>query len=152
MPKKHLVKLTPEEREQLIQLTTTGQAAARTLTRARILLKADAAQEGGSWPDEAIGHAFDIGRSTVERVRERFAQSGWQAAVFPKPRPKREPIKMDGVQEAHLVALTCSAPPAGQKRWTLRLLATGMVEAGYVESLSHEAVRQTLQKTNSSRG
>lgn len=152
MPKKHSVRLTAQERAALLQLTTTGKIAARTLTRAHILLKADAAQQGGCWPNEAIALALHVGQATVERVRRRFAQSGWQAAVFPKPRPKREPVKMDGVQEAHLVALTCSAPPDGLKRWTLRLLANGMIEAGYLDSLSHETVRQTLKKMNSSPG
>jgi transposase len=152
MPKKHTVRLTAEERTALVQLTTTGKVAARTLTRAHILLKADAAQEGGSWSNEAIAVALNVGTATVERVRHRFAESGWQAALYPKPRPKRAPTKMDGAAEAHLIALTCSAPPDGQKRWTLRLLANGMVEAGYLNSLSHEAVRQTLKKMNSSPG
>jgi hypothetical protein len=152
MSKQHTVRLTAEERTSLVQLTTTGKTAARTLTRAHVLLKADAAQEGGSWPNEAIAQALHIGTATVERVRRRFAEGGWQAAVFPRPRPPRAPVKMDGDLEAHLIAMTCSVPPDGQKRWTLRLLANGCVEAGYVERLSHETVRQTLKKTNSSPG
>lgn len=152
MPKQHHVTLSPEQREELLDLIGSGSAHARTLSHARILLHADRAQPGGAWCDQEIADALHVGTATVERVRKKFAQDGLEAALYRKPQPKRGPDKMDGVAEAHLIALTCSAPPDGHDRWTLRLLAQGMVEAGYVDSLSHETVRQTLKKTNSSRG
>ena len=152
MPKYHHVALAPGQREELLSLIQSGTASARALTHARILLHADTNQEEGGWFDQDIVEALLVGTATVERVRKRFAQEGMQAALYRKPQPKRPPIKMTGETEAHLIALTCSAPPDGHKRWTLRLLANGMVEGGYVDALSHEAVRQTLKKTNSSPG
>lgn len=152
MPKKYVVTLTGEEREQLHALVTKGRAAARTLTHARILLKADQSLDGPSWPDEQIREAFEVGLCTVMRVRERFVEQGFEAALRPRqPSPPR-PRKLDGHAEAQLVLLACSAAPAGQARWTLRLLADRMVELAFVEELSHETVRRTLKKMKSNRG
>jgi transposase len=152
MPKYHHVTLSPTQRQQLLSLISSGMESARTLSHARILLHADDAQPDGAWLDQEIAQALHVGLATVERVRRKFAGGGLEAALYRTPPPKRPPEKMDGDAEAHLVALTCSAPPGGQKRWTLRLLAQKMVEMGYVDSLSHESVRQTLKKTNSSPG
>jgi Homeodomain-like domain len=152
MLKYHQVSLAPEEREELLALIQSGTASARTLTHARILLHADTNQPEGGWFDQDIAEAVLVGTATIERVRKRFARSSMDVALYRKPQPKRPPSKMTGEVEAHLIALTCSAPPDGRKRWTLRLLANGMVEAGYVDALSHEAVRKTLKKTNSSLG
>jgi len=152
MPKKYVVTLTAEERQQLSALITKGKAAARTLTHARILLKADQAEGGPAWPDAWIQEALEVGLCTVMRVRERFVLEGLDAALRPrKPVPPR-PRKLDGHQEARLITLACSEAPAGQARWTLRLLADRMVELGEVETLSYETVRRTLKKTRSSRG
>lgn len=151
-PLEHRVELEPLEREHLLNLIATGKAAARTLMHARVLLKADHRQEGGPWPDDQIAHALEIGSATVARLRKRFAQQGLDATLRCIQPVLRSPRKMDGDAEAHLIALTCGAPPEGHKRWTLRLLANGMVEAGYVDALSHEAVRKTLKKTNLSLG
>jgi len=140
--KKHIVKLAPEERQELKHLISSGQARARTLTRARILLKADQ-----GWSDEAISKALDVGVATVQRVRKRFVEEGLQALHNRKP--KRQYLrKLDGRAEAHLIALACSPPPEGHKRWTLRLLAERLVtlEEVKVESVSHETVRQVLKK------
>jgi len=115
-------------------------------------LHADGNQPGGAWFDEDIALALHLGLATVERTRKRFCQGGLNAALYRKPLPKRAPEKMTGEMEAHLVALTCSAPPDGRDHWTLRLLADGMVEAGHFDSLSYETVRRTLKKMNSSRG
>ena len=150
--KYHYVTLSNEQRQELLWLISSGMQSARTLSHARILLHADDAQPEGAWFDQEIAHALHVGLATVERVRRKFAWGGLEAALYRKPQPKRPPEKMDGEAEAHLVALTCAAAPGGQKRWTLRLLAQKMVEMGYVDSLSHESVRQTLKKTNSSRG
>jgi len=147
MTKRYIVTLSDKEREGLAALLTKGRAAARKLTRARILLKADQGSAGPAWTDEAIAAALDVGRATVERVRKRLVEEGLVAALADRGRPA-QPRKVFGAQEAHLVALACSAPPDGCERWTLRLLAERMVELEYIESLSHETVRQILKKTN----
>ena len=152
MQKQHIVSLTEEQRASLKTLLSGGQAAARTLTRARILLKADIGHEAGGYSDHEIGQALEVSRPTVERVRKRFVQAGLAAALYPRPRLTAPQRRLDGEKEAHLIALTCSAPPAGRQRWTLRLLASGLVEREIVDTISHETVRQTLKKTNSSPG
>src|ERR1700675_279238 len=150
--KLYRVKLTPEERAQLLELLSKGKAAARTLTHARILLKAAEGVAGPRLSDEAIADVLDVNRSTVERVRIRCVEEGFEAALRPHPSRQLHPRKLDGIQEAHLVALACSPAPKGRARWSLRLLADKLVELEIVDDISYEAVRQTLKKTNSSRG
>lgn len=152
MVKKYIVDLNVEERFQLEQFTTTGRHAADQITRARILLKADCNQLGGSWLDSEIAAALDVGVTTVERVRRRFVELGLQASLVRQAGGGRKQRVFDGEQEAHLIALVCSAAPTGRARWTVRLLAEQMVQLRYVETVSHETVRQTLKKTNSSPG
>ncbi len=152
MNKKYRVTLTDEERRMLQELIASGTAAARTLTHARILLKADQSVGGPGWTDEAISEALDIGIATIARVRERFVEESLEAALFRRPTTGHRQRRLDGVQEAHLIALACSPPPTGYERWTLRLLAGKLVELAYVDEVSHETVRQVLKKTNSSRG
>ncbi len=150
--KKYHVTLTDDERRMLWGLLSAGKAPVRTLTHARILLKADESGESPAWSDEAIREALDIGLSTVARVRERFVEEGLEAALE-RHKPRREYSHLvDGECEAHLVALACSAPPAGHRRWTLRLLADKLVELEYIDSISYETVRQVLKKTNLSLG
>jgi len=151
MHKLYRVILTAEERTQLHTLSTQGIAAARALTRARILLKADEAPDGPAWTDAQIIAALDVSRPTVARVRQRFVTER-VAAVARHPPTTRPAPKVDGEQEAHLIALACSPPPRGRERWSLRLLAERYVVLGYGEAISHEWVRQTLKKTASSRG
>jgi transposase len=147
MRKQYVVTLTETERDSLGALISKGKGAARRLAHARVLLKADR-----GLTDEAVAEAVEVSRPTVERVRKRFVEEGLEAALDPgKPERYRE-RKLDGELEAKLVALTCSAPPEGQARWTLRLLADRMVELEYVESLSYETVRRTLKQTISSLG
>jgi transposase len=117
---------------------------ARRRRIAQILLKAD---RRCGWKDERIREAFGVSVRTVERVRERFVEEGLETTLDP-PRKPRAPQKIDGDVEARLVTLACSAPPDGRQRWTLRLLADKLVELDVVESISHEAVRLTLKKTN----
>jgi transposase len=152
MAKKYLVTLTPEERQWLTALLSAGRRSALTLTRARILLKADQATGGPAWDDARIAEALDCGLRTVERVRRRFVERGLEQALGRKPqdRPSRE-RKFDGAAEARLIALACSAPPAGRARWTLKLLADRLVELEVFEAVSDETVRRVLKKTNSSR-
>jgi transposase len=150
--KKYIVSLTTEERAKLEQLTTTGKAPAYKMNHARILLKADTNQEGGGWTDAAISQALDSSVATIERVRQRFVEINLEAALNRQEQQQRKPRRLDGEQEAHLIAITCGEAPEGQARWSLRLLADRMVELDYVESVSHETVRQTLKKTTSSPG
>jgi transposase len=131
-------------------LAATGKRSAATITRARILLKADANADG--WTDERIAQALDINRMTVSRVRAQFAAEGLDAVLHKKKAAARQYRKLDGAQEAHLVALTCSRPPRGQARWTMRLLAERLVELEVVAAIDPATVWRALKKTNSSRG
>jgi DNA-binding MarR family transcriptional regulator len=152
MPKKYIVRLTSDERAYLLDLTQNGRAAAKQLTHARILLKADTTPDVGGWSDESIHAALDASVATIERVRRIYVTHGLASVLHRKARTRERRRQLDGVGEAHLIALTCSAAPPGHAHWTLRLLADRMVALGYVEQLSHETVRQTLKKTHSSRG
>jgi transposase len=152
MRKLHRVRLTAAERAVLRDEIAAGAAPARRLAHARILLKADEGPGGPAWPDARIAEALDVSVATVERVRRRYVAEGLGAALArrrPHPVPRR---KLDGAQEAHLIALACSAPPAGRERWTVRLLAERFVGLSAGESVSRETVRRTLKKTRSSRG
>lgn len=140
--KKYIVDLSPEEHRALEQMTNKGQIKARKMKRALILLKAD---EGLT--DREIREAIGVSIPTVERIRKRFVEGGLEKALNADPRPGQR-RKLGGREEAHLIALACSDPPAGHEHWTLRLLGDKLVELGLVESISHETVRQTLKKTN----
>ena len=145
--KKYIVRLTTKERETLKKLITSGRGPARMFTRARILLKADQSDEGSSWSDEKISEAIEVTVQTIEKVRKQLVEEGFDAVLSRrKYTQKVSRKKIDGDVEAHLVALSCSDPPEGRARWTLRLLADSIVELGYVKNISHEAVRQTLKK------
>jgi transposase len=144
--KNDLVTLTEGERAALAQRVATGRGPARELAHARILLKADQGPDGPAWADTAIAAALDVSLSTVERVRKRFAQGGLLFALQHR-QPRREyRRKLDGQQEAHLVALACSPPPVGRRLWTLQLLADRMVELRFVDGISDETIRRMLKK------
>ena len=152
MEKRYRVTLTEEERQGLQSMVSAGRAAARKLVRARILLLADQADGGPAKADPEVADALGCGRATIDRVRKQFVEEGVEAVLNPKPTMRVYERRLDGKAEAHLVAIACGAPPEGRARWTLRLLADRMVGLGYVDSVSHEAVRQTLKKMNSSLG
>ena len=148
MTKKYIVTLTDEERRMLQTMLSRGKAAARKLTHALILLKADADSGGPGWSDDAIAEGLQIGRATVERVRQQFVEEGLEAALE-RRKPRRQYRRtLDGDAEAHLIALACGQAPEGRSRWTLRLLADRMVQLEYVEQVSYQTVRRTLKKTN----
>lgn len=152
MHKRYTVTLTDGEREQLERLIAAGQAPARKLMHARILLKTDAGPDGPGWVDTKIAEAVAVSQPTVARVRRQYVEQGLEAALNRRP-PRREyRRKLDGEQEAHLIALACGAPPAGSGRWSLRLLADRLVELEYAETLSYQTVRRVLKKTSSSPG
>ena len=151
--KRFKVTLTADERETLRDLIAAGKGAARKLTHARILLKADASDDGLHWPGWRIADALEVHVSMVERVRQRFVEQGFEAALERKKRetPPR-PAKLDGRAEARLIALACSPPPEHRATWTMQLLADKLVELEVVESISDETVRRALKKTRSSPG
>jgi len=152
MPKRSVVRLIADERAMLIDLIAVGAAPARTQTHARILLKADQSPAGPAWGDARIAAALEVGERTVARVRARWAAHGLDDALHRRPPQRVYHRRLDGAGEAHLIALACSAPPAGQERWTLRLLANKLVEAQVVAGIAPNTVRATLKKTCSSRG
>ena len=151
MAKRYRVTLTTEERGELGRMVSRGKADARKLAHARVLLQADEAEGGPARVDEDVASALDVSVRTVERARRRFVEQGLAAALPPKPSPRLYGRKLDGEQEARLIALACSTPPDGHGRWTLRLLAERMVELEHVDAVSRETVRQTLKKISSGR-
>jgi hypothetical protein len=153
--RKNPVILSEDNRTTLEGMIACGHAPARQLTHARILLKADEGENapGKAWPDTKIAHALEISRSTVSRVRERFVAEGPEAALVHRKPKNTKPKKLDGSQEAHLIALACSEPPKGNKRWSVRLLADRFVRLECAEEpISRELVRRTLKKAPSSPG
>jgi len=145
-PKKYVVELTEEQRSYLLELIRKGEAKARMLTRARILLLS---AEGRT--DKFVASVLKVNPQTVRNIRKRFAEEGLEAALRERPRPGAQP-KLDAKGEAFLIALACSDPPEGREHWTMQLLADRLVELGVVDSISDETVRRVLKKTNSSPG
>ena len=143
---KYIVRLTAAERAALDNLIRTGKRAASVILHARILLKADAGTGGPGWGNVQIAEAVECGASTVYRVRQAFVEEGLTAALFRRKPTGRQYRKLDGTQEARLIALACGVPPAGRTHWSLRLLADRLVELAVVESISPECVRMTLKK------
>ena len=147
MNKKYIVRLEPREREDLHKLVSKGKGSARKLTCARILLQADVAEGGPGWTDGRIAEGLGVTTRTVEHVRQRCVEQGLESAL---ERKKREggptPCILDGAKEAQLVAVCCSQPPPGRRRWTLHLLADRLVELKIVESISPDTVRRAMKK------
>ena len=144
--KEYVVKLTPSERESLEALTRKGTARARQIKRALILLAADEGEK-----DELIAVRVRVHSHTVQRVRRRFAEEGLEKALNERPRPGN-PRRLDGRQEAYVIALACSDPPEGRDKWTMQLLAKRLVELNVVESISDDTVWRTLKRGRSSPG
>jgi transposase len=137
----HRVRLTDDERDHLISLTRRGEANARRITRARILLLADRGTT-----DRAIADALTVHPRTCQRLRQRACQDGVLAALDDRERPGA-PRLLDATQEAHLIALACSDAPDGREDWTMQLLADRLIELSIVETISYETVRRTLKQT-----
>jgi hypothetical protein len=149
---KYTVRLTEDERAHLRTMIGQGTAPARKLMHARILLKADQAEGGPAWADAAIAGAIEIHPATVGRVRRAYVEHGLDTALDRKAPTRVYARRLDGVAEAHLVALACGDPPTGRARWTLRLLADELVRLEVVETVSHETIRRTFEQTRSNRG
>ena len=150
---KYKVTLTSEERQQLEKLVSAGKSAARKLTHARVLLLADEGEHAPGRTNASIVAALDVGERTVERIRKRFVTESFEAALNPRPQPRRpDKVKIQGPVEKQLVQLTCRDPPSGRCRWTLQLLADQMVVLGCLDRVSTETIRTALKKTTSSLG
>jgi transposase len=145
---KYVVRLTDEERQTLQQLVVGPRVARDKALRARMLLKADV--DGPGWSDGQIADAFEVGVSTIHRLRQRVVEDGLEGALHRQPLARTKPRKLDGAQEAHLVAIACSQAPQGRASWTLRLLADRLVALEVVDSICPETVRKTLKKMISS--
>ena len=147
MPTKHRVELTLAERERCLGVVSSGKSHARSIRRANVLLKADSGPDGPGWTDKAISAAFGLSTVSVANIRRTMAQKGLEAALSHYDASGRDYTpKLDGRQEAHLIALSHSAPPEGHLRWSLRLLAKHMVLLGHVEEVSHVTVSKTLKR------
>lgn len=149
--KRYVVKLSDDERERLNTLIHSGKHPARQLTKARILLKADASEAGEGWGDSQISAALDTSIDTVARTRQQLVEEGFEAVLVRKHSPaSARPRIFDGAAEAKLIALACSQPPEGRKRWTLRMLEDEVVVLNIVGRASDNTIGRTLKKTFSS--
>ena len=150
--KKYVVKLSAEERERLEALVRAGKSPAQLLTRARILLKADASEAGEGWSDSAISEALDTSINNIGRLRRQLVEEGFETTLSRKYNPNSaRPRIFDGAAEAKLIALTCSPAPEGFARWSLRLLEEKVVELNIVEKASDNTIGRTLKKMFSNR-
>jgi transposase len=149
---KYVVVLCPEQRQLLERMTRSGRHAASALAHARVLLMADQGEAGDGDADEVIAEAVGVSAGTVARVRKRFVTADLESALHRRRPTGRQYRKLDGAQEAHLVALACGPAPEGKARWTLKLLADKLVELEVVESIDPTTVHRALKKTSSSRG
>ncbi len=148
MNKKYIVELTTEERSQLNGILQADRMAAYKRRHGEMLLATDQGPNGPAVKDADIAAAFGCTAKTVERLRQRCVEEGLDAALEHGNRGSYRARRLDGRAEAHLIALACSAPPAGRNRWSLRLLADQMVALKHVDECRHMAVKRTLKKTN----
>lgn len=144
--KKYHVTLTDEERIILEDIIRTGKRSAKIIRTAYLLLNVDESSQGGGKSDEEVANFLKVTVQTIENIRKKFVLEGFETALYSRPTSRVYSKKIDGDVEAHLIALSCSAPPQGYARWSLRLLSDKMVELNYVDSISHEAVRGLLKK------
>lgn len=149
---KYPVRLSAAERQQLQELIGAGKAPARKIRRAYILLKTDQSEAGPGWTYGQISEAFGVSKETISRVRQSYAEGGLGRALERKLPERVYPRRLDGAQEAQLIALACSQAPEGYARWSVRLLADRFVALEYGPSVSRETVRRVMKKTNLSRG
>ncbi len=151
--KKYIVTLSKEERDTLNELISKGKHSAQKVLNALILLDCDDGEfQVSRSTNEEIARVLNISMRKIDRVKKRFVEEGFEFALDKRKADRVYQKKADGDFEAHLIALSCSEPPEGFSRWSLRLLADKVVELNYIDSISHEAVRRTLKKTNSSLG
>lgn len=142
------VTLTHDERKELSDVLKKGKHSSQQYRNACILLNCDEGELGNKLSNEQIAVVLQITTKTVERLKQRFVEEGYEACMERKPYPKTREIKADGDFEAHLIAISCSKAPEGYARWSLRMLADKMIELQYAESVSYETVRKVLKKTS----
>ena len=149
MAKKYTVTLTKQEREELSQIISKGKHRSQTYRSAYILLNKDEGDHSeGLVTNEEVAKVLKISMRTIDRVKRRFVEEGFEVCLSRKPTSRVYERKIDGEREAKLISIACSEPPQGMAKWSLRLLADKMVELEYVESLSYETVRRVLKKTS----
>ena len=146
--KRYKVTLTEEERNALLKLIKKGKRAARELSHARILLKADESETGARLGDKEISEHLQVSVSTIERVRKQFVEQGLERALTHKRPYRTRSKKLDGEAEARLIALACAEPPKGREHWTMQMLADKLIELEVVQNISDETVRLALKKMN----
>jgi hypothetical protein len=149
MNTKYIVNLSEEQRQHLEKITSSGNASARQIRRAQILLKSDLR---ANWSYERIKEAFDVSAVTIAAVRRAFVEQGLKATLQRKKPDREYEHILDGEGEAHLIALACSEPPTGRKHWSLRRLQDHFVKQGHADAISYETIRRVLKKTNSTPG
>lgn len=149
---KYKVALTQVERDELLIMTKGGKHSSKKIIHALILLNCDEGQFSDKITNEEVAKVLKIGMRTIDRIKKKFVEEGFEAALENRPTARIYDRKADGDVEAHLVALACSKAPEGFAKWSLRLLADKMVELEYVDDISYETVRRVLKKTNYSLG
>ena len=146
---RYIVTLTQEEREILLSIIKKGSHKSSKMRNALVLLNCDTGEYSeDKQTNEQISNVLKIGMRTIDRIKKAFVEDGFEIALNGRPSTRLYKKKIDGDVEAHIVALSCSNPPDGFARWSLRLLADKAVELEYIDSISHESVRQMLKKTN----
>ena len=148
MAPRYKVTLTQEEREELEAITKNGETAAKKFLYARALLLCDAGEHGDPWKVAAVAEALGVSTRSIEKLKKRFVEEGFERALERKTRVSPPKITFDGEFDARLTALACSPAPEGRARWTIRLLADKVVELQYAESISPMTVQRSLKKTN----
>lgn len=149
---KYKVTLRQQERDELLSITKGGTHTSKKVIHALILLNCDEGGFSDKVNNEDVSKVLKIGMRTIDRVKKKFVEEGFEAALESRPTTREYKRKADGEVEAHLVALSCSKPPEGFSRWSLRLLADEMMELGYADDISYETVRRVLKKTSYARG
>ena len=149
---RYTIKLTKSEVEELMSIINKGSHTSLTFRTAYILLNCDEGKYSQKVTNEQISKVLKVGMRTIDRVKKKFIEEGFEASLDRRPTTRIYESKTDGDLEAKLVTLCCSKPPKGFARWSLRLLADKMIELNYVESISHVTVRSVLKKTNLSLG
>lgn len=140
------VTLTKQEREELLRIIKKGKHTSQTYRNAYVLLNTDIGEYSDKITNEEISKVLKIGMRTIDRIKKRFIEEGFEACLVRKPTSREYDRKIDGEVEAHLISISCGEPPKGFSRWSLRLLADKMVELNYIENISHESVRTLLKK------
>lgn len=146
------IKLTEKQRKELIEVVHNGNHQAKVIMHANIMLQADCSADGPGLRAIVIAENLNVNKRTVHRVRQRYAEEGFEAALYRRPHKKHKPRTLDGEGEARLITLCCSQAPTGRKSWTLQLLADELIRLNVVEQISSVTVYNTLKKMNLSLG